>query len=119
MTPTRAHVVSRAVALFGEAGAAQALALVDGYGTEVHEREVNRVKLAILDVSDGKLSRLPYFVQCAKIDYRDVLTGARLGPLSDEEEARWQASADRMLALWSPQQQPGATPAPEPDPPST
>ena len=59
------------------------------------------MKLAILEVSDGKLSRLPYFVKCAKIDYRDVLTGARLPAMTDEDEAEWQASADRMLALWN------------------
>ncbi len=101
MTTTRDDVVSRAHALFGATHAAQALALVDEYGTQSHEREVHRVQLAILDLSDGKMSRLPYFVQCAKIDYRDVLTGARLAPMTDEEEARWQASADRLLALWN------------------
>ena len=101
MTTTRDDVVSKALALFGDDHAAQALALVDEYGTESHEREVNRVKLAILEVSDGKMTRLPYFVKCAKIDYRDVLTGARLGPMTEEEEAKWQASADRMLALWN------------------
>ena len=47
------------------------------------------------------MNRLPYFVMCAKIDHRDLLTGARLPPMSDEEEALWQASADRMLALWT------------------
>ena len=101
MTTTRADVVAKAIELFGEERAAAALALVDGYGTEIHEREVDRVKLAILEVSDGKLTRLPYFVKCAKIDYRDVLTGARLAPMTDEEEARWQAAADRMLAQWN------------------
>lgn len=95
--------MSLALALFGADHAGEALALVDEYGTESHKREVDRVKLAILEVSDGKLARLPYFVKCAKIDYRDVLTGARLGPMSAEEEAKWQASADRMLALWSKQ----------------
>jgi hypothetical protein len=93
--------VNRATALFGADGAPAALCIVDVYGIEAHEREVDRVKLAILEVSDGKLSRLPYFVKCAKIDYRDVLTGARLPEMTDEEEAKWQASADRMLALWN------------------
>jgi hypothetical protein len=101
MTTTRDDLVSVALALFGEAHHLEALELVDEYGVEVHEREVNRVKLAILEVSDGKLSRLPYFVKCAKIDYRDVLTGQRPGPMSAEEEAKWQATADRFLALWS------------------
>jgi len=98
---TRADVESKARLLFGDARAAEALAIVDAYGTESHEREVNRVKLAILEASDGKMARLPYFVKCAKIDYRDVLTGARLGAMTEEEEARWQASADRMLAKWN------------------
>jgi len=101
MTVTRDDVVRMATALFGIDQAAAALGLVDEYGTETHEREADRVKLAILEVSDGKLSRLPYFVKCAKIDYRDVLLGARLPKMSAEEEARWQASADRLLVLWN------------------
>ena len=92
--------MSKAVALFGEDRAESALALVDEYGTEDHEREINRVKFAILEVSDGKMTRLPYFVQCAKIDYRDVLAGAKLGPMTEDEEAKWQATADRFLARW-------------------
>lgn len=101
MTATRDDVVAKAVALFGEDRAVQALALIDEYGTKSYEREVDRVKLAILEVSDGKLNRLAYFVRCAKIDYRDVLTGARLGPMTEEEETKWQASADCMLAQWN------------------
>ena len=98
---TREDVISAAQALFGEAQAPHALALVDAYGIESHERDVDRVRLAILELSDGKMTRLPYFVQCAKIDYRDVVTGAKLGSMTEEEEAKWQASADRMLALWN------------------
>lgn len=101
MMATRDDVVAKAVALFGEDRAAQVLALLDEYGTKSYEREVDRVKLAILEVSDGKLNRLAYFVRCAKIDYRDVLTGARLGPMTEEEETKWQASADCMLAQWN------------------
>ncbi len=98
---TREDVVNRASALFGPDGAPSALRIVDEYGTEAHEREVDRVKFAILEVSEGRLSRLPYFVKCAKIDYWDVLTGARLPHMTDDEEADWQARADRMLALWN------------------
>jgi len=101
MATTRADVEARALELFGPARAAEAQVLIDAYGVEGHEREVHRVQLAILDVSEGKMNRLPYFVMCAKIDHRDLLTGARLPPMSDEEEALWQASADRMLALWT------------------
>ena len=101
MPATRADVEALALALFGEARWREALALVDQYGVEPHEREVERVKVAILEVSDGRLSRLPYFVKCAKIDYRDVLGGQRLGPMTPEQEAEWQAGADRRLALWN------------------
>lgn len=88
---TRDEVVSKAKALFGEAKAEEALERIAAYGTEAHEREVERVQLAILEVSEGKMTRLPYFIQCAKIDYRDVLVGARLGPMTDQQEAEWQA----------------------------
>ena len=100
MTVTRDDVVRMATALFGTDQAAAALKLVDEYGTEAHEREVDRVKLVLLEVSDGKLSRLPYFIKCAKIDYRDVLVDARLPRMSEEEEAAWQEAANRMLELW-------------------
>lgn len=89
MTPTREDVESLAVALFGNAHCQKALALVDGYGGEQYKREVNRVKLEILVSSAGKSSRLAYFVKCAEIDYRDLLSGQRLGPLSPQEEAKW------------------------------
>ena len=101
MSVTRSEVVARALALFGEDLAELALREVDQYGIEPYEREVDRVKLEILDVSEGKLHRLPYFVKCAKIDYRDVLTGARLPPMSETEEAAWIASANRQLEKWS------------------
>jgi hypothetical protein len=94
-------VISAATRLFGEAHAQEALALVSEYGQAPHEREVERVQLAILEISEGKLARLPYFVKCAKIDYRDVLTGARLGPMTEEQEAEWQAAGDRRLAQWN------------------
>jgi len=86
---------------FGQSKLEEFLPVLDEYGTEAHEREVDRVKFAILEVSEGRLSRLPYFVKCAKIDYWDVLTGARLPHMTDDEEADWQARADRMLALWN------------------
>lgn len=101
MTVTRDDVVAKARELFGDADYQSALARVDQYGTDSHAREVDRVKFAILEVSDGKMSRLPYFVACARIDYRDVLGGQRLGPMTDAEEAQWQAGADHLLALWN------------------
>ena len=68
MPPTRADVIAKARELFGEDSWEAALALVDEYGTQAHEREVDRVKIAILEVSDGRIKRLPYFIKCAQID---------------------------------------------------
>ena len=101
MTTMREDVLATALALFGQSDVVEVMALVDRYGVEPHEREVNRVKLAILEVSDGKKARLPYFVTVAKLDYRDVLTGQRLGPMSADEEEKWLASAQRLMDLWA------------------
>lgn len=101
MPATRDEVVALARSLFGDADLPEVLAQLDAYGTESYEREVHRVHREILELSAGKKNRLPYFIKCAKIDYRDVLTGQRLPPMSADEEAQWQAKADRMLALWN------------------
>lgn len=103
MAITREAIVAKAQSLFGQERSSEALAIVDQYGTLPHEGEVDRVKMAILEVSEGKLARLPYFVKCAKIDYRDVLIGAKLPPMTEAEEAEWQKKADRMLASWNTQ----------------
>ena len=46
------------------------------YGTEVHEREADRVRLAMLKLSSGRFERLAEMVVAAKRDYRDVLMWA-------------------------------------------
>ena len=46
------------------------------YGTEAHERESERVGLAILKLCEGRLDRLAELVNAAKRDYRDVLMWA-------------------------------------------
>jgi glyoxylase I family protein len=61
-------------------------ALLAGYGTEPHEREVERVRLAILKISEGDERKVEEHVATAKKDYRDVLfwadqpEQAKLGP---------------------------------------
>ena len=56
------HIVALARRLFGEAGCQEALALVDQYGIEPHEPGVHLVKRNILELSDGKKTRLPYWM---------------------------------------------------------
>jgi len=47
--------------------------LLAAYGAEPHEREVERVRLAILKLSAGNEQKIREYVAIAKKDYRDVL----------------------------------------------
>ena len=50
--------------------------LLEQYGTESYENEVERVRVAILKLSEGSLEELERMTRCAKQDYRDVLAWA-------------------------------------------
>jgi hypothetical protein len=50
--------------------------LLDRYGSEDYHREKDRVYLAILKLSDGKLDLLEHYLDIALSDYRDVLAWA-------------------------------------------
>ena len=52
------------------------MALLDEYGTKRHERERDRVQLAVLKLADGSVDEILCQIQTAKIDYRDVLSWA-------------------------------------------
>ena len=47
--------------------------LLAAYGIEPHEREVERVRLAILKISEGSEQKVAEYVAVAKKDYRDIL----------------------------------------------
>ncbi len=47
--------------------------MLDLYGVEPHERERERVQLALVTLSDGNVELLLDLVRCARQDYRDVL----------------------------------------------
>ncbi len=96
------HDVEAAVsAAFPHDRAASVLAALDLYGTEPHEREQDRVQLAILALCQGDEARLRNLVQSAKTDYRDVLSWVESGPLSEAEGQKQQALARRLLDKWS------------------
>ena len=76
------------------------LAIVDQYGAEAHEREPERVRLAIVRLTAGDREVLPKLVYAAKVDYRDVLAWAETGPLSAEQGEQLQAAARKLLARW-------------------
>jgi len=73
MPHSRAQVVAEVSVTFPQANARAMLELLDQYGVEPHERERDRVQLAILNLSEGDESKLRYFIDIAKRDYRDVL----------------------------------------------
>ena len=69
-----AELVDALVArLFRPEVRAEAAGLLGQYGTQAHEREEIRVRVAALKLSDGSLDRLRDLITRAKQDYRDVL----------------------------------------------
>ena len=73
MPISRAAVIEAISAAFAAGARDRVLAMVDTYGRKPHERERERVQLAILKLSEGDEAKLGYFLSVAKQDYRDVL----------------------------------------------
>ena len=61
---------------FALAERANVWALLRSYGVESYEREVDRVRAALLRVADGRVGALREAVRVAKEDYRDALVMA-------------------------------------------
>jgi hypothetical protein len=61
---------------FPEGGRRRVVKLLDTYGVDPHERERERVQLAILGLCDGSEDKLRVYLAVAKRDYRDVLLWA-------------------------------------------
>jgi len=97
MTHSREDVLAAARAAFSDSELSEILAALDLYGAQPHEREIERVQLAILQISQGSKEKLLQFVKAAKADYRDVLAWQQLGPLSPKEGAKWQAAARTLI----------------------
>lgn len=100
MNHTRAEVEAAVRAAFPHSDAATVLSVVDLYGTEPHERERERVQLAIVALSQGSEEKLLEFVRTAKTDYRDILCWAENGPLSVSEGQRQQELVRGLLDRW-------------------
>ena len=100
MNHTRAEVEAAVRAAFPYSDATTILSVVDLYGTEPHERERERVQLAIVALSRGS-EKLLEFVQTAKTDYRDILCWAENGPLSESESQRQQELVRGLLEKWA------------------
>jgi hypothetical protein len=101
MTDTREDVLAVAIKMYGQGNLDKVLAILDEYGSKHYEPEMNRVHLAILQLSEGKKEKLRYFVNTAKVDYRDVLAFQQLGPLSSKEGEKWHAMVKSLIDRWS------------------
>ena len=58
---------------FAPADRPAAMAALEAYGTEPHEPEALRVRLAALKLAHGSLEELRRHVSLAKLDFRDVI----------------------------------------------
>jgi hypothetical protein len=77
VTSTPEHVAAKLESLWADPEErARVRALLETYGLESYEREQDRVRLAILKLSEGQSARVPELVAYAKRDYRDVLMWA-------------------------------------------
>ncbi|PYJ75353.1 MAG: hypothetical protein DME72_00020 [Verrucomicrobia bacterium] len=90
---SRDEVVASVQATFPISSWARALELLDGYGADPHERERERVRLAILKLSAGSEEKMREYVAVAKRDYRDVLFWAEY-----PEESRLDTGEKRQRA---------------------
>ena len=52
------------------------MSILDLYGSELYEKERERIQIAIIKVSEGNLDKLRESVKAAKLDFRDVLAWA-------------------------------------------
>jgi len=91
MPATREDVLAAVAAAFAADGVPAVLAQLDCYGVQPHERERERVQLAIVALAAGDATTLRDLVQLAKRDYRDILLWQASGPLTPAQGARLRA----------------------------
>jgi hypothetical protein len=73
---TRTLVLEKTKQCFPSEDLQKIIAILDEYGTEPHERERERVQIAVLKLSGENMDHLHEHVAMAKRDYRDVLAYA-------------------------------------------
>ena len=92
MTATPREIARKVDAMWNDpAERERVLAALQEYGQETYEREVERVRLAILKLCDARVDRVAEIVGAAKRDYRDVLMWAEY---PGEGQAHWALRSD-------------------------
>ena len=97
-------VIAKAKQCFPNEDEGKVMGILDLYGKESHEQELERVQIAILKLSGGDLESLRANVGTAKSDYRDVLAYAEYPEemskdtwkMSDKEEVKRIRERDRQ-----------------------
>lgn len=84
---------------FEPADREEAHGLLERYGVEGWEREVVRVRIAILRMADGDLARMRTALETAKVDYRDALVAAEYTAEFVRGNQAPDASAEEQAAL--------------------
>ena len=97
MTVSRADVEQLAKAKFPGLELAVVLSILDEYGQQTHEKERERVQLAILKLSAGDEAKLLHNVAAAKQDYRDVLMWSEEPEPTSEQAAAELSMVERLL----------------------
>ena len=100
MANTRDEVIAAIAVAFPGSDATAMLAVLDLYGAQAHERERERVQLAVIALSEGNEDKLLYFLNIAKNDYRDVLHWAANGPLTQVQGEKQRQAALRLIERW-------------------
>jgi hypothetical protein len=97
-------VIAKAKQCFPNEDQEKIMGILDLYGKEPHERELERAQIAILKFSGGDLESLRAHVETAKSDFRDVLAYAEYPEemskhtwkISDKEEVEMIRERDRQ-----------------------
>ena len=100
MAVTREQVMAAVGSVFPEARWKAVFELLDRYGLEPHEREKERVQLAIVSLSRGREDELQNLIEAAKVDYRDVLLWSDHGGMSEADGQRAREAAAEVLKRW-------------------
>lgn len=100
MTIARENIISVVKKTFPNSDISTILSILDLYGTESYEREIERVRMAIITLSEGCEDKLLYFLQIAKTDYRDVLCWVDMKPLTEAEGEQQRKAAGQLIEMW-------------------
>ena len=100
MNESREDVLNAIRATFPGRDPAEFLALVEQYGSEKHHNEKHRVQVAIVELSEGRVEKLAYMLECALRDYRDVLAWKQASRLTNEEGERLAKAVHGIIDKW-------------------